>query len=800
MLAAMMPLALPAQLAVGGWTIHSAFNGVEKIVETDTYAYCMSGGSLFRVDKDTYEVNSLNVGNCLNDSGVTDIFGNPDGRSIVVAYSSGNLDRLYDDGKIVNMSDIKDAILSVPSRKINDIAFGKDNFYVAADFGLLTFDSKKNEVKVTAYSQHPVTNVFAMGNIMGVLCDKVLYFARQTDNITTFDKLKPSTNYSGRNSYLDMKGVGENNLLLVHSADNGSLYFMTVDIDNLTVDNRHVENGGGSGYARNVSKSVRIYKNGVYAVNDAGLYSYDKTGKFTYIPGLRENNGNVVSYYDDAKRVWVGSKDGISYMDVSNPANMVVIQSVNAGSELKTNEIYDIHVGASGTVYAYNLGDNYTLGLKERPGLESKVVAIRDGLFTDVSGIEAEKENHSSGSNSGLSPVKGTYHMFEDPDDPDAYYIGTIFEGVYRIKDGKQTHKYYAANSGFKYDGWACRGFQPLVDTQGNLWVYMMNDDGVNNPKTYVLGKEKRTKKNVTSSDWKTFPNDFNKGSRDGLGIVSFHHDMVVITPGRWSESIGWFNNKGTVSLDDDTFVITDKYIDQDGKELSFSHILAMCEDKKGRVWVGTDNGVFEITDPSKITSTTATVNHLKVPRNDGTNLADYLLDNQMVSKIAVDSSNRKWISTIGSGVYLVSENGDEIIEHYTTDNSILPSNTVYAVGCDPNSNKVYFGTSSGLVEYNSTSAPGKDDYSGVYAYPNPVRPDFGGWITVAGLMENSLVKIADSAGNVVAQGKSDGSMFVWDGCNTSGERVKSGVYYVMASQNASGSSSACVTKIMVIN
>ena len=189
---------------------------------------------------------------------------------------------------------------------------------------------------------------------------------------------------------------------------------MTVDIDNLTVDNRHVENGGGSGYARNVSKSVRIYKNGVYAVNDAGLYSYDKTGKFTYIPGLRENNGNVVSYYDDAKRVWVGSKDGISYMDASNPANMVVIQSVNAGSELKTNEIYDIHVGASGTVYAYNLGDNYTLGLKERPGLESKVVAIRDGLFTDVSGIEAEKENHSSGSNSGLSPVKGTYHMFEE--------------------------------------------------------------------------------------------------------------------------------------------------------------------------------------------------------------------------------------------------------------------------------------------------------------------------------------------------------------------------------------------------
>jgi flagellar hook assembly protein FlgD len=42
--------------------------------------------------------------------------------------------------------------------------------------------------------------------------------------------------------------------------------------------------------------------------------------------------------------------------------------------------------------------------------------------------------------------------------------------------------------------------------------------------------------------------------------------------------------------------------------------------------------------------------------------------------------------------------------------------------------------------------------------------------------------------------------MFVWDGCNRNGERVKSGVYYVFASQNATGSNTACVTKIMVIN
>ncbi len=219
----------------------------------------------------------------------------------------------------------------------------------------------------------------------------------------------------------------------------------------------------------------------------------------------------------------------------------------------------------------------------------------------------------------------------------------------------------------------------------------------------------------------------------------------------------------------------------------------------KGRIWIGTDKGVFEITDIKKVNSSTITVNHLKVPRNDGTNLADYLLDGQMVNCIALDGQNRKWIATM-SGVYLVSENGDEILEHFTTDNSILPSNSVYSVACDANSSSVFFGTNLGVVEYNSTSSPGYDNYNDVVAYPNPVRPDYYGWITIKGLMDDSLVKITDASGNVFHQGRSNGGMYVWDGCNADGERVKTGVYYVMASQNATGSTEACVTKIMVVN
>ena len=198
--------------------------------------------------------------------------------------------------------------------------------------------------------------------------------------------------------------------------------------------------------------------------------------------------------------------------------------------------------------------------------------------------------------------------------------------------------------------------------------------------------------------------------------------------------------------------------------------------------------------------SNTFNVNRLKVPRNDGTNYADYLLDGVQVTCMAVDGSNRKWIGTNNSGLYLVNANGTEILEHFTTLNSELPSNMVCAVHCDKNSNRVYIGTDVSLSIYTSDSAPAKDDFSEVHVYPNPVRPEYTGWITVAGLMDNSLVKIADAAGNVFYTGRSEGGMITWNGCTPAGQRVRTGVYFVMASSGPSDTNSGIVAKILVVN
>ena len=84
-----------------------------------------------------------------------------------------------------------------------------------------------------------------------------------------------------------------------------------------------------------------------------------------------------------------------------------------------------------------------------------------------------------------------------------------------------------------------------------------------------------------------------------------------------------------------------------------------------------------------------------------------------------------------------------------------------------------------------------------VYAYPNPVRPEYRDKVTITGLMDNSIVKITDLNGNLVYQTKSLGGQVIWNCQNTKGVRVASGIYLVLSATEDSKES--VVTKIAVI-
>jgi ligand-binding sensor domain-containing protein len=201
--------------------------------------------------------------------------------------------------------------------------------------------------------------------------------------------------------------------------------------------------------------------------------------------------------------------------------------------------------------------------------------------------------------------------------------------------------------------------------------------------------------------------------------------------------------------------------------------------------------------NPGKIFTADLKASRIKIPRNDGSGLADYLLGTETVTSIAIDGGNRKWFGTMSSGAYLMTEDARKELIHFNTTTSPLLSDNLVKISINGVTGEVWFGTSEGIVSYRGDATTGNEDFSDMYVFPNPVREDYEGIVTVTGLVENSSVKITDISGNLVYETTSAGGQATWDLHNYRAERVKTGVYIIFCASD--DGSLTKVTKLLVI-
>ena len=168
------------------------------------------------------------------------------------------------------------------------------------------------------------------------------------------------------------------------------------------------------------------------------------------------------------------------------------------------------------------------------------------------------------------------------------------------------------------------------------------------------------------------------------------------------------------------------------------------------------------------------------------------------IKDIEIDGANRKWIGTNNNGIYLVSADGQETIHHFTTENSPLPSDCIESIAINNITGEVFIGTDKGIAGYMSdATTPAEElDKNNIHAYPNPVRADYSGYISITGLTHDCNVKIVDAAGYLINEGYSNGGQYTWNGRNMRGEKVASGVYHVLTYD--SNGKEGVATKILV--
>ena len=582
--------------------------------------------------------------------------------------------------------------------------------------------------------------------------------------------------------------------------------------------------------------------NGLYQYNqkDQSIYTYDKTN------GLSDTNIKLIAWNRQAKRlIAVYQNSNIDLIDTNN--NIINISSLYTKTTTEDKTVSSIRIDG---IYAYlicgfgivkvnmqrgEISDTYTLNHPEYPtSLPEEDNSDYDKYISIVNTLKPDGPkynyfgfmrfyngklytcngdyNHSSGiqilkdnqweiyQNEGISDVTGVSYpgafcMDIDPSDENHIFSGSR-NGLYEFRNGKFVKFYNNDNSPIEAFDLKNKEFELIsgvkYDNQANLWIFNSQAPTASLIRMINGEFEKYNKKELMKLNDAGFTNK----SNGELG------NSVIDSKGKM-----WFVNNNWVTpalyqydMENDNIIAYETFVNQDGASFSVNDgVRCVVEDLENNMWIGTSAGLL-ILERNEINNNGSTFTQVKVPRNDGTSYADYLLAGIDVLCIAIDGGNRKWIGTKSNGVYLISSDNISQIHHFTIDNSKLLSNSVMSIAINPTSGEVFFGTENGLCSYisDATETNTEMNSDNVWAYPNPVEPGYTGLITITGLSFNADIKILSSNGIVVNEGRSNGGTYVWDGCDKKGRRVASGVYMVTTATNKGEKGTVC--KIAIIN
>lgn len=514
------------------------------------------------------------------------------------------------------------------------------------------------------------------------------------------------------------------------------------------------------------SKEAGLYR-GVLKNNLIDKNNWEKAGNF------KEQTMNSTNVYDTTNKYWWTVKEGkLTYYTLNTDKEKIyqtegIIPDGPASNKfyrlyINKNKLYAVAGAWSQEKDCNNMGEVHVWnGEKweefEQPSDASLGHRYRDLLCLD---FDPSKEGHIMvGSKAGL-------YEFQD-----GKFIKCYNKDNTSVITSPLGNNYTIISS-VKYDA------------TGKLWL--LNSLGDNS----ILSFDQ------TTQEWKHYPHsEIDSNDRYNLTglIIGKNNGNIWFANNYYEKNRLYKYNYNT----DELTMYGPTFTNEDGRDITPIYVHCLAEDRNGNIWIGTTSGPLYLS-MSDIQNGNNIFTQHKVPRNDNTNYADYLLDNSNIRCIAVDGANQKWFGT-DNGVYLVSDDCNTQIYHFDTDNSPLISNIVYSIAVNNNTGKVYFATDKGLCSFNngivgSNSEMTKDN---VYAYPNPVKPDYTGKINIVGLSFNANIKIVSTNGTLINEGRSAGGSYSWDGCDLNGKKVASGIYMVETATESGEKGIVC--KIAII-
>ncbi len=725
------------QIGTGQWRIHLPFNNTVGITETPKYIYSWASFGFYRYDKENNTSERLSKIQGFSDIAVSHIAYNKETDVLIIAYQDANLDIVHN-GTIINVNDIQRAFVN-GVKTINNIVFEGNLAYMASTFGVVVVNLEEvNDPIISA-------------------------------------------------SYKDLNIGDINDVLLwqnqIYVATPQGIYNAPLNINLNDPSNWQQFDTGAT-------RMFRLFDNKLFALRSQTVNYYDGNGWTTLLP-----QGFYNSLFTNGTDLTISKRDTLITVDKSLAQSRRFINTLKTavlGSEgsiwYTTNNAGTIRLLPNNDIRFTAPNGPYNLRTGLMASIDDEVIVAGgqiggDFTFTfSLNGYYRHKDDKWINSLENPNPITDTledfYAVTADPKTKDVW-LGAYRQGLIRVNNGEVKDIYSNQNSTLKLN--SLNFIAGLaVDNNGHLWVSNYGADSA---------LAVRTKEGV----WKSF----------SLGNVNFLSQIVVDDRNRKWIIAPRTSSYGLIVYDDDNSPLNpNKHLgpkllntNEGQGALPDNQVNCIAKDLDGEIWVGTLSGPVVFSNPSNIFSANPS-DARQIIIGEGTDIG-YLLGDEVINSIYIDGGNRKWFGT-DNGAWLVSPDGQEILLNFNVDNSPLFSNRVVQITANEKTGEVFFATDRGIISYKGDATKGEETHGDVLVFPNPVREDFDGPISIRGLARDANVKITDVAGNLIYETRANGGMATWNGRSFNGRKASTGVYLIFSGTD--DASDTYVAKVLIVN
>jgi len=751
------------------WEDFYSYNNVKDFTKVDTIIYALTDNAIFTYDVLSGEINKFSSIQGLSGETTSAIYYNETFRRVVIGYENGLVEVIDDDGSITISSDIVNFNQS-GEKSINHISEFNNKLYLSTPFAVVVYDIENLEFGDTYFignnsSSVKINETIISNNVIYAATEVGIFKADITSNLlidfNNWQQLFNGRDFKGV-VFLDGLYIIENSILFTFDGTNlTEEKIFTKEIKNIKSTTTNL--------CISLDKEAKIYDSSMNLVQE-------------FTPNLEYDYTLNTAFFEDDIAFLATKEFGVLETTISEPTTYLEIHPDGPLS----NAVFSITAQNNNFWVVYGGYDSTYAPSNNKQGFSH---------FNGESWINTKYDSNF--------PITDLNHVTIDLNTENKVYISSFGStenimseatgGLLVVENNEVIEFYNHENSTIEDTNLSdsrvtIRVSGTAFDDLGNLWV------------TNIAGSNE-LKKFSNIQEWSSIDLSSLTTNKIAIGLTEVAVDRTnSIWIGSRRNGAYVYNENGSRKK---ALIAT-----PNEGNLPDLNVRTIAVDRSNRIWLGTKSGLVVYSNASGVFDEVATNAQPVVINGDENGFGDRLLGDQTINSIVVDGADNKWFGTDSGGVLCTNPSGQTTIAIFSKKNSPLPSNRILKISADNAAGKVYFATDKGIVAYNSNVVPFGDVLEAVYAYPNPVLKNHE-TVTIDGrngthLPKGTNVKILDVAGNLVhetnvIEGQElQGGKVVWNKRNLAGNKVASGIYIVLLSND--DASETAVTKIAIIN